>query len=76
MRIRLRRDGGVEASASGRVLLTHFWSMVAFALLVSVALGGLTRRTPRKKIKYALWSFALFLGLGIGIAWLMYPISR
>jgi hypothetical protein len=50
--------------------------MVAFALLVSVALGGLTQRTPRKKITYALWSFVLFLGLGIGIAWLMYPISR
>ena len=50
--------------------------MVAFALLVSAALGALTQRTTRGRLKYAAWSFALFLGAGLGIAWLMYPFSR
>jgi hypothetical protein len=50
--------------------------MVAFALLVSAALGALTQRRTSAKIKYALWSFALFLAVGWGIAWLMYPFSR
>jgi hypothetical protein len=55
---------------------SHFFMMVAFALLVSAALGALTQRTTRGRLKYAAWSFALFLGAGLGIAWLMYPFSR
>lgn len=55
---------------------SHFSMMVAFALLVSAALGGLTQRTTRGRIKYAACSFALFLAVGWGIAWLMYPFSR
>ncbi len=55
---------------------SHFSMMVAFALLVSAALGALTQRRTSAKIKYALWSFALFLAVGWGIAWLMYPFSR
>jgi hypothetical protein len=53
--------------------------MMAFALLVSAALGCLAppgRRTTRERIKYAVWSFALFLGIALGVAWLMYPFSR
>ena len=50
--------------------------MVVFALLVAAALGGLTQRTTSERIKHAAWSFALFLGVGLGIAWLMYPFSR
>ena len=50
--------------------------MVAFVLLVSAALAGLTQRTTAGRIRYAAWSFALFLGVGLAIAWLMYPFSR
>jgi hypothetical protein len=56
--------------------LSHFWAMILFALLVSLALGGLTRRTTPERIKYAAWSLLLFLLVGIGAAWLMYPFSR
>jgi hypothetical protein len=56
--------------------VSHLSSMALFALLISVALGCLTQRTTKGKIKYALWSFALFLVVGVGIAWLMYPFSR
>jgi hypothetical protein len=50
--------------------------MVLFALFVSLALGCLTRRTIPQRIKYAAWSFLMFLLIGIGAAWLMYPFSR
>ncbi|MGB9245191.1 MAG: hypothetical protein WCC03_17720 [Candidatus Acidiferrales bacterium] len=57
-------------------ILSHFWAMVLFALFVSMALGCLTRRSIPERIKYAAWSFLLFLVIGIGAAWLMYPLSR
>ncbi len=55
---------------------THFAAMVLFALLVSVALACLGRRTLTGRIKFALWSFALLLAIGVGVAWLMYPFSQ
>lgn len=58
------------------IRLNHFGAMVAFAALVSVALASVGKRTMAARIKYALWSLALFLIVGIGIAWLMYPLSR
>ena len=56
--------------------LSHFGAMLLFALLVSVVLACLTQRTRSGGVKYALWSFALFVLVGVGVAWLMYPISR
>ncbi len=50
--------------------------MVAFALLVSIAFACFGRRTLAGRIKYALLSLAIFLAIGVGIAWLMYPLSR
>jgi hypothetical protein len=62
--------------AGALVNLSHFAAMLIFASLVSTALGCLTQRTTKDKIKYALWSFVLFIVVGVGIAWLMYPFSR
>ena len=56
--------------------LSHFLAMVLFALVISVAFGFLSRRPPLDRLKYVLWSFGLFLAIGIGIGWLMYPFSR
>jgi cytochrome bd-type quinol oxidase subunit 2 len=50
--------------------------MLLFALLVSVALACVTRRTTRERIRYAAWSFAMFALVSVGIAWLMYPFSH
>ncbi len=50
--------------------------MALFALLVSVALASLGRHTFQERLKYAVWTFLLFLIVGVGIAWLMYPLSR
>ena len=60
----------------GELRVPHFAAMIIFAVLVSVALAFFSRRTPAERIKFALWSLAMFLVIGIGIAWLMYPFSR
>jgi cytochrome bd-type quinol oxidase subunit 2 len=56
--------------------LTHFQSMVLFALLISVAFGFLSRRRTSERVKYIIWSLFLFLLIGVGIGWAMYPFSR
>lgn len=56
--------------------LNHFSAMLLFAALVSIAVGSLARRTAANRIRYALWTFALFLIVSIAIAWVLYPFSR
>jgi hypothetical protein len=63
-------------SSPAPVTLTHLQAFLFFAAVISVAFGFLGRRQPRDRIKYILWSFVLFLIVGLGIAWAMYPLSR
>ena len=56
--------------------LSHLQAMLLFAVVISVAFGFLSRRPPMERLKYILWSLGLFLLIGIGIGWLMYPFSR
>lgn len=56
--------------------LTHFQSMTIFALLISIAFGFLSRRRTSDRVKYIIWSLFLFLLIGVGIGWAMYPFSR
>ena len=56
--------------------MSHFTAMAAFALLVSVALGCLSQQTTKGRATYAAWTFVLFIGAALAIAWLMYPFSR
>ena len=56
--------------------LSHVQAMVLFATIISVAFGFLGRRRPVDRIKYILWSLLLFLLVGVGIGWAMYPFSR
>ena len=56
--------------------LTHFQSLVLFALFVSVIFGCLTRRTTGERFRSALYVFMLFVFVGVAIGWLMYPFSR
>jgi cytochrome bd-type quinol oxidase subunit 2 len=62
--------GGVE------VKLSHLQAMLLFALVISIAFGFLSRRQPIERVKYILWSLLLFLLVGVGIGWAMYPFSR
>ena len=56
--------------------LNHFATMLLFALLISVAFAALGQRRGLERFRYAVWCFALFMVVGVGIAWLMYPFSR
>lgn len=56
--------------------LNHFEAMLIFAVFASTAIGMLARRTTSGRVRYALWSFALFILVSAGIAWLMYPFTR
>jgi hypothetical protein len=56
--------------------LTHFQAFLLFAVVISVAFGFLGRRRSKDRAKYILWSLFLFLLVGIGIGWAMFPFSR
>jgi cytochrome bd-type quinol oxidase subunit 2 len=56
--------------------LSHLQSMLLFALLISITFGFLSRRQPMERVKYIVWSLFLFLLIGVGIGWAMYPFSR
>jgi hypothetical protein len=56
--------------------INHFAAMLLFAALISVAFAALGQRNGRERFRYAIWSFALFVLIGVGIAWIMYPFSH
>jgi len=56
--------------------LSHLQAMLLFALVISIAFGFLSRRKPVERVKYIVWSLFLFLLIGVGIGWAMYPFSR
>lgn len=55
-----------------KVSLSHFEASMVFALLTSVVLGIVTKRTDRERIRYALYSMACFVVAIFGLSWLMY----
>jgi cytochrome bd-type quinol oxidase subunit 2 len=56
--------------------LSHLQAMVIFAIIISVAFGFLSRRSAFERAKYILLSLFLFLLVGVGLGWAMYPFSR
>ena len=56
--------------------LTHFQAFLLFAVVISVTFGFLGRRRLKDRVKYILWSLFLFLLVGIGVGWAMFPFSR
>ena len=63
-------------SLASAVNLSHLQAFLLFAAIISLAFGFLGRRQPKDRIKYILLSFFLFMLVGIGIGWVMYPFSR
>jgi hypothetical protein len=53
---------------------SHFGLMVIFALFVSVVFATLMRDEPREQFKFAGRLFAGFIGAGVLIGWLLYPL--
>lgn len=56
--------------------LTHFESLLLFAIVVSIAFGFIARRRPVDRLKTIGWSLFWFLVAAIGIGWVMYPYSH
>lgn len=56
--------------------LTHFQALLVFALCISLGMGYLSGRTPRRRAVDALRAFTLFVLIGIAIAWMLYPLSH
>ena len=56
--------------------LSHLQSLLLFAVIISLAFGTLGRRDPLERLKYAAWSFAMFVLVAVALGWLMYPVSR
>ncbi len=62
--------------AAASLSLTHIQAFLLFAAVISVSFGYLGRRNPKDRLRYILWSFFLFLMVGVGIGWAMFPFSR
>lgn len=54
-----------------KIALTHLETAILFALLISVVLGVVTKRTDRDRLQYGLYCFACFVGTIFGLGWLM-----
>jgi hypothetical protein len=52
--------------------LTHFEATMLFALLASVVLGVVTKKTDSERLRYGLQCFGYFVATVFGLGWLMY----
>ena len=52
--------------------LSHFEAAVLFALLTSVVMGVVTKRTDRERIRYGVQCFVYFIVALFGLSWLMH----
>ena len=55
-------------------MTTHLGLMVVFALFVSTVFATLMRDEPREQLRFAARLFAGFVGAGLVIGWLLYPL--
>ncbi len=55
-------------------MTSHLGLMLLFALGVSVVFAVLMRDEPREQTRLGLRLFAGFVGAGLLMAWLMYPL--
>lgn len=52
--------------------LDHFETAVLFALVSSIILGLVTKRTDRERVRYGVYCFACFMAALFGIGWFMH----
>lgn len=55
-------------------MTTHVGLMAVFSLFVSVVFAALMRDDPKEQIRFAARLFASFMGAGIVVGWLLYPL--
>ena len=55
-------------------MTTHVGLMAVFALFVSTVFATLMRDDPREQVRFGLRLFGAFVGAGLAIGWLLYPL--
>jgi hypothetical protein len=53
---------------------THLGLMALFSIFVSIVFAMLMRDEPREQFSFGLRLLAGFIGAGLGIGWLLYPL--
>ena len=57
-------------------MASHFTAAFIFAVVTSIVFGITSKNTDRERLLYGLRVFALFLGISLAAAWLMYLAHR
>ncbi len=55
-------------------MTTHLGLMALFSLFVSVAFAALLRDEPREQLRFGARLFAGFVGAGVALGWLLFPL--
>jgi hypothetical protein len=55
-------------------MTSHLGLMVVFALFVSTVFATLMRDEPKEQLIFGARMFAGFVGAGVAIGWLLYPL--
>ncbi len=55
-------------------MTTHVGLMIVFALFVSVVFTALMRNEPGEQLRFGARLFAGFVGGGLLLGWLLYPL--
>ena len=55
-------------------MTTHLGLMVLFSVFVSTVFASLMRDEPSDQLWFGLRLFAGFIGAGVAIGWLLYPL--
>ncbi len=57
-------------------MTSHFGLMVVFALFVATVFATIAKDTPKEQVRFGLKLFGGFVGVGIGLGWVMraFPI--
>ena len=55
-------------------MTTHVGLMVVFAVFVSTVFATLMRDEPREQVRFGARLFAGFVGAGLLLGWLLYPM--
>ncbi|MEW6319989.1 MAG: hypothetical protein AB1635_02755 [Acidobacteriota bacterium] len=55
-------------------MTSHVGAMVLFAFFVSVVFATISRDTPAEQIRLGVRMFAGFVGAGLALGWLLFPL--
>ena len=56
------------------MILSHFTSLVIFAVIVSTVFAIITKNEPREQLRYGVFVFLSFLAVAIVVGWIMFPL--